>query len=421
MRRCPDSVIRSALFRTRLPLAAALPVLATSGCAEAGGGEPDVVRTDSAGVEIVETEGTRWTAQTAWRPAPEPAVAIGVLEGPEEYQLFRVRDAGRLPGGRIVVANAGTSELRFYGPDGSYLFAAGGSGDGPGEFQRLSRVDVGRDSVWAFDAGNRRVSVFDAAGTFVRSFLLEPPAEAGYPSYAGRFSDGTLLATVSRVIGPDELSDAEVIRRPFTFLTYGPEGAPRDTVGTYPGGGSFIRLHDGGSLSVWTVPFDTRTAHAVAGDRLFLGPTDAFRIEVRDGGGRLLRSIRVPHEPRPVTPELREAFIEERVAEREDPEARREARENYEEIPFPERVPAFADLLADADGRVWAQEYPLPGEEGTRWTVFDPTGVRLGTVALPDGFEPLEVGEDAVLGRARDELDVERILLYPLEKPEAGS
>ncbi|WP_419943063.1 hypothetical protein [Candidatus Palauibacter sp.] len=61
-------------------------------------------------------------------------MSIGTAGGDPAYELFRVGGAMRLSDGRIVVANAGTGELRVYDPDGIHLASWGGQGDGPGEF-----------------------------------------------------------------------------------------------------------------------------------------------------------------------------------------------------------------------------------------------------------------------------------------------
>lgn len=94
---------------------------------------------------------------------------IGVVDGAQEYQLFRVTGATRLSGGRLVVANSGTSQLRYFGSDGEFLFSVGGYGLGPGEFRDLKGVyEVAADTILAFDEIGR-TSYFDADGQFVRS------------------------------------------------------------------------------------------------------------------------------------------------------------------------------------------------------------------------------------------------------------
>ena len=59
----------------------------------------------------------------------------------------------------------------------------------------------------------------------------------------------------------------------------------------------------------------------------------------------------------------------------------------------------------------------VPGESERIWSVFTREGVWLGNVSFPDRFRPLEIGDDYVIGRFGDELDVEHIQIWELVKP----
>jgi hypothetical protein len=87
-----------------------------------------VVR-DSGGVRIVENTSPQWLESQQWRLTEEPIVDIGGGDTAEE-QLHRVRGAARLSDGRIVVADGGSQELRFYAPSGEHERSAGGRGGG---------------------------------------------------------------------------------------------------------------------------------------------------------------------------------------------------------------------------------------------------------------------------------------------------
>jgi hypothetical protein len=100
-----------------------------------------------------------------------------------------------------------------------------------------------------------------------------------------------------------------------------------------------------------------------------------------------------------------------------DPMARARMQRPAPELPFPETMPAYGAILADRGGGLWVQEYAPPWEEGpVRWTVFDPDGRQLGTLALPPRFRATDVGADYVLGVAQDELDVQQVQMYRLDR-----
>jgi len=88
-----------------------------------------------------------------WSLSDEPLLRIGVVSGDEPYQMHDVRDAVRLPDGRIVVAHQGARQVRVYAPDGRFLIASGGDGDGPGEWRMISEVrPLDGDTLLAYGA-----------------------------------------------------------------------------------------------------------------------------------------------------------------------------------------------------------------------------------------------------------------------------
>lgn len=153
--------IRAFLSFSIVPLIAAATLTA---CGPDSPSHGEAVVRDSAGVRIVENSAPAWREGEGWRMSDEPILEIGVLEGQPEYQLFQVRGAIRLSDGRIVVANAGSHELRIYDPRGRFLTSVGREGSGPGEFRALGSLDrLGSDSLITWDWRNNRAQVFDDA------------------------------------------------------------------------------------------------------------------------------------------------------------------------------------------------------------------------------------------------------------------
>lgn len=66
--------------------------------------------------------------------ASEPSVVIGTRDGPEADVLFGVTDAARLGSGMIVVANCGSSEVRYFDRDGRHVRTVGDAGTDPESF-----------------------------------------------------------------------------------------------------------------------------------------------------------------------------------------------------------------------------------------------------------------------------------------------
>lgn len=114
------------------------------------------------GTEAGAPTGTDGDVST-WALSAEPVLRIGVVEGDEAYQLHDVRDAVRLPDGRIALAHQGTREVRIYGPDGAFLTRSGGEGDGPGEWRLVAGIhDLGGDTLLVEDPRLDRFGLVNA-------------------------------------------------------------------------------------------------------------------------------------------------------------------------------------------------------------------------------------------------------------------
>lgn len=113
-----------------------------------------------------------------WSLSEVPLLEIGVVEGDPAYQLHEAVSSVRLPDGGIAVVNAGSQEVRFYSPEGRHLRSAGGTGSGPTEFRRPSRIwRWGADSLRVWDSRLRRFTFMDMEGAVARTRRLEPGGE----------------------------------------------------------------------------------------------------------------------------------------------------------------------------------------------------------------------------------------------------
>ena len=149
-----------------------IPVLfvatAFAACAEQPPPRTAVVR-DSASVRIVEHPPS--FAADTWHLAPAPSLIIGAEEGANS--LDRVEGAHQLSDGRVVVANRGTRQLKYFDAQGNLLHNVSREGEGPGEMSWISwSVTCGTDSVYVWDPSLARLSVFDPSGGFARSVHL---------------------------------------------------------------------------------------------------------------------------------------------------------------------------------------------------------------------------------------------------------
>jgi len=370
-----------------------------------------VVR-DSAGVRIVEHPAD-YSAPT-WQLGEAPLLDIGAVSGDSSTLLYQVEGAHRLSDGRIVVANRSSHELRYYDDSGNYLYSAGRKGQGPGEFEYLTWTASCRaDSVFAYDIGTRRLSVFDGQGAFARSLLLQLPSGAG-PSGAGTCnSDGTFLlsgsVTAPLVAGPS--------RPPRPLALIGSDGTALKSLREFPGEDRHGYVWEGG-VDMGPRPLGKDLSHVMGHRQFYVGTADTYEISVYDLDGELITLIRKDGSELAITQSDIERFIADAVEAVPNANRRRALERVYRDMEFPETFPAYSRLLLDKLGDLWVQDYLRPGEEQPAWRVFGSDGVHIASVNAPPGLHIYEIGADYVLGKWQDELDVEHVQLYSLIKPE---
>ena len=91
-------------------------------------------------------------------------------------------------------------------------------------------------------------------------------------------------------------------------------------------------------------------------------------------------------------------------------------------VPTPAARPPYSRLLLDPAHYLWAERGPTLGKNGksTDFLVFDPGGALLGTVSIPP-IRILEIGLDHVLGVHVDELGIQYVRAYDLNRNSEGA
>ncbi len=397
----------SSLVFTRLLLVVAFLAAA---CTTGDSADAGYLVRDSAGIRIVENQAPRGDT-TLWQVGEAPLVDIGVLEGDEAYQLFQVGGVVKLSDGRIVVANGGTYELRFFDADGRYLMSAGREGEGPGEFRGVEQVAQVGDSVVAYDWGLSRISVFDLSGQYVRSARVAWQSE-GSAAALGAFADGSWLFSTGFSFVPSEIS--KIVRDTSDYVVLNADGELRSSVGRFPRVEFFV-LSTAQQGRATSRVFARTTLHAVAGGQAYIGPNDRYEIFRYTSDGRLDLIVRKEHEHLAVT----NADIDAGKAQRlEDASGTwgQTLERMYLDMPMPATMPAFDGLQIDALGNLWVLEYRRPGDDQPRWTVFAPDGHLLGVVETPPGLTIYQIGHNFIAGTWEDEMEVEHVRLYGLAR-----
>lgn len=396
-------------------LVALIPLIA---CDAGDAAAPVTEVIDSAGVKLVLNHLPSALGTGGLSLGAQAMLEIGAVEGDSRYQLFGVMGAHRLADGRIVVANEGSSEVRVYGADGQYQTAWGREGGGPGEFQDMTLVGAeGSDTIVVLDNRNRRISYLHPDDGFVRTVPLHADVH-GF--VRGVFENGAVVVGggLGQLVTPGQAMQSGMRRPPTRFYSIAQDGSLLTDFGEYPGIQMHIQFSEGTLAAVSVSPFQRTTEAGVSTNRLYLGSQDTYEIQVFDPSGTLRSIIRLDQEPRLVTPADEAAYVAAQLEGIDDPTRVAARRSRIAEMGLPDAMPAHGDLLTDALGNLWVNEFRGPADAESSYTVFDADGALVGRITLPDRFEMIEVGSDYVLGTYTDDLDVEYLRVYRLDRDE---
>lgn len=376
---------------------------------------------ETAGVTIGDRPEPQWRESQAWTVTSEPQLTIGVAEGGEAYELFRISAAARQSDGDFVVADGGAHEVRLYDHRGIFVRRLGGSGSGPGEFRDPVQVLIGTaDSIVVWDNASYRITRFDSAGVFAGVQSVDRGGMAGsidpplFPGAARLLPDGQLLVRLIEKAKGYPLGRF----RPRSGALLVSVGVMRiDTLMFFGDTEKIsVRAPWGPIAVVPALARTTVTAAQPTAARVCIGDQEAPAIVCFDSAGART-VIRPPLNPTPVTAQDITTWHDTTIAFFTPKMSEADARRVLAQVPVPNARPPYARLVLDLVGNLWV-ELGVPHAGGTASVdhlVFDSSGVFLGAVDLPD-IEVLEIGDDYVLGIHRDEAEVEYLRMHELVK-----
>lgn len=399
-----------------------------------------------------------WDPGEGWHLTPEPLLTLGVVDTPFVQQFHEIRGVTRLRDSTIVVLNSGSGELRAFDYSGHHRWTAGGRGDGPGELrpqedQRpLLERNVG-DTI-EIDVGWERIR-FDPSGELVdhrrldfrRLHQLGRYYVGSCPQGRSYFRDLIVICQVSDGLPKPgrrwQTHHTTVMQIPWTLDRV-------DTVGIF-----FRNEH--WETRGYTLPSPPYPAGIVveppivaplgSKGRLWMGGrprprllyarNDTYRIEVWDLLDATLSMVVERRTPRRARTEAEILHaVRGGLLYRREPD-RSELSPTTHPGPVVDSLSIAESFFLDDQGFLWVRRRPVGDDLGRRWEVpappdgapgwvvwlpsglhdvFRPDGVYLGTVKLPHDIDIMEIGADYVLGVARDEMGVEYVQLFGLER-----
>lgn len=342
------------------------------------------------------------TGIPAWPVDPEPVLQAGKIDGVDGELFVRAIDAALLPDGGVAVLDADAREIRYFGPDGTFRRAAGGAGEGPGEFRFPYGLEVLDGSVLAWDYRRGTIGRWTAAGDFIDEHLVR---------HHETIHQGALLPDGSLVIphyGSWHFSmqpGSGRYRVPRVLLRYA-GGEPQD-LGAFPS--LELLVEEAG-----TQPFPYRAGPSVAagGDPTVIyiaEDTNEPSVRRHDDQGLLVAEIELVDTREPFTRRRWNAMKDSAAARVRDPDLKRRMRGALDLWGRPELTPALEQLLVDPRGRLWVVSRTLEGDPFA--TVYQ-NDRAIATVDLPEVDEIYEVTRDRIVTMVRGDFDVQSVRVF---------
>ncbi len=335
--------------------------------------------------------GSDWTIQ-------EDALTLErdllVSEG-ESFYFGTIIDVAPASDGRIYVADDETGHIKVLGPNGTQVDTLGREGEGPGEFQRLNQVVVGRgDSLFVLDSERRRVSVFPPSGAF--GYGISVSMGQGLPD---------------QIMVPEGQPEIVLRRLRFPFNTESNRGRhivrmvrPTGTAGDTLFAAARNPMHgvQRGEVQMYLpIPFEP-SLHTAMGpeDRVHVARGDSLAVASYGLGGERRDEVSIPFQSIPVTDDDVERVLKNYSEKRPMPRDK-----------IPATKPAFEHFLVDDEGRYWFGR-PTAHADTTAWWVADPDEKQVATTRLADDMELRAVRNGYAYGATSTEAGAPALTRY---------
>ncbi len=298
---------------------------------------------------------------------------------PEEVFFQNPRGIAQHSNGNIFICDSDAHNIKIISPMGKLIKLVGQQGQGPGDFNSPTFIDIVGDRLIVYEFMNRRFSILDENGRFIKSVLHS--LELGRPEGMKALPDGrVILMTEVQVENKNVLqqwyrllllsSDLEILK-----TIYSVKLEMRKLI-TEP-----IRMYVPQPFRpfiYWDVLVDGRIA---------IGFSDKYEIEIHDPDKGKLYTFSYDYQPIEVNDEDKKrhfSIFTMAVWKGNTKEIKKGAPDYVKNnTSFPKYKPAFKNIISDDEGNIWVQSYnENRNKEEQLFNVFDEKGKFIQSVEI---------------------------------------
>lgn len=371
------------------------------GACDTQGSGPEVLRADSAGIEIVESRGE--DTELTWALQREFELG-GQESGPESFFSVGPMTVGVDSGGRIYVLNPQESHVAVFSPEGEYIRTVGAPGEGPGEISMAASLSVSTGgAVSVFDFGKGSLVQFGPEGGFLRNLPFRFFPWPGAMRHVTETAEGFLVATMATPLEENTFRHALQLISGSDTTVVADRSFPQPGMALYPS--------CGGGLNLPRI-FEVQVTWDALEGTVVVSRSDLYELEIFEDG-HLTQRIRRALGPQPATDqmaieELGEGF---RINFGSGP-CLIQPREMVDARGFAATLPWIQQVTLAPGGEVWVGRKELGSISPGLIDVFDGTGAYRGTLPSGTPFPLVFLDEDRFGAEERDAMDISRLVVY---------
>jgi hypothetical protein len=298
----------------------------------------------------------------------EEDLSIG-REDDDNYMFYRVRKIDVDDQGNIYVLEGGNCRLQKFNPAGQYIQTIGKKGQGPGEFERPSKLFLGEKN-YIYVSESQKIHIFNGKGEFIKSILL-----SDFTTDFSIASDKSIfgIATIRADVEPNKC-----------IIKMNPKGKMIKNIAQFDYPGPVLRKGTDGTTMAFGVGHqynpDLYFSRAINNKHLYAHSSEycLFQVNLQ---GDLELIIKKEEPPHPISQKEKNKIYE-RFTHLEEKWPKGVVKEA---VQFPSHRPYFNGIVTDNRGRIYVRRIRSVIEESkdVEFDIFSKEGYYLYKTKLP--------------------------------------